>query len=120
MHNPILVYSLLALYGLLMLSLLLYVHSKFRAAANTLTQLRTEWQSAESKHSTFLAVAQQRLATLSRPAALVTKNAGVGSDTRNQVEAMAKRGMSVNDIARTCGLQEGEIDVILGMARLQR
>ena len=120
MHNPILVYSLLALHGLLMLSLLLYVYSKFRTAANTLTQLRTEWQSAESKHATFLGVAQERLATLSRPAALMTSTAGVGADTRNQVQAMAKRGMTVNDIARTCGLQEGEIDVILGMARLQR
>ena len=119
-HNPILIYSFLALYGLLMLSLLVYVQSKFRTASKTLTQLRTEWQSAESQHSNFVGQAQERLATLSRPTPLMARTTSVGSDMRNQVVAMAKRGITVNDIARTCGLQEGEIDVILGMARLQR
>lgn len=119
-HNPILVYSFLALYGLLMLSLLVYVHSKFRKASKTLTQLRTEWQSAESQHSNLVGQAQERLAMLSRPTPLMARTTGVGSDMRNQIVAMAKRGITVNDIARTCGLQEGEIDVILGMARLQR
>jgi hypothetical protein len=119
-HNPILIYSFFAVYGLLMLSLLLYVHSKFRSASKTLTELRTEWQSAASQHSSFVGLAQERLAALSRPTPLIARTSGLGADIRNHIVAMAKRGTAVHDIARTCGLYEGEIDVILGMARLQR
>ena len=31
---------------------------------------------------------------------------------------MAKRGIGITDIARNCGLHEGEVEVLLGMARL--
>ena len=48
---------------------------------------------------------------------VVIGRAGIGLDVRNQIVTMAKRGIKANDIARTCGLQEGEVDVILGMAR---
>jgi hypothetical protein len=33
---------------------------------------------------------------------------------------MAKRGVGAGDIARTVGLKEGEIEVVLGIARLKR
>jgi len=39
---------------------------------------------------------------------------------RNQVIAMAKRGIAPTEIARSCGVTEGEIEVVLGMVRLQR
>ena len=44
-HNPMLIYSLLALYGVLTVLVLTYVHSKFRLATKTLKALDTEWQS---------------------------------------------------------------------------
>jgi hypothetical protein len=122
-RNPILVYSFLALYGLLFLMLTTYVHAKFRNASKALKLLQTEWQSAETKHSSFVDIAQQSLSKLRVPqaaAAPVTRNGGIGFDLRNQIVAMAKRGTTSQDIARTCGMQEGEVDVILGMARLKR
>jgi hypothetical protein len=123
-RNPILVYSFFALYGLMMLVLVTYVHIKFRTAAKTLKLLQTEWKSAESQHSTFVGAAQERLSklTLQAPAVAtgIGRAAAIGSDIRNQIVAMAKRGIAIHEIARNCGLQEGEVDVILGMARLRR
>jgi len=100
-----------------------YVHAKFRSASKALKLLQTEWHSAETKHSSFVDLAQQSLSKLRIPApaaAHVSRGSGIGFDLRNQILSMAKRGSTAQDIARTCGLQEGEVDVILGMARLQR
>ena len=121
-RNPLLVYSFLALYGVMMLMLIAYVHAKFRTAANALKRLQTDWDSAASTHENFVGIARERLAKLdSTPvAAQSPRHVGVSVDIRHQVVAMAKRGTAVQDIARTCGLNEGEVDVILGMARLQR
>ena len=122
MHNPIVVYSFLAVYGIALALVVTYVHTKFRGSAKTLLLLQTEWQSAESKHSTFVGMAEDKLSKLTKPAAPVAQvpRAGLGFEVRNQIVAMAKRGIGANDIARTCGLQEGEVDVILGMARLRQ
>jgi hypothetical protein len=121
-HNPIVVYSFLGLYGLLMLLLIAYVHTKFRSAGRMLKRLQSEWQIAETQHSNFVVSAHERLSKLSSPAPAVTapRTTSIGTDIRTQVVAMAKRGITATDIARSCGLQEGDIDVILGMARLQR
>lgn len=122
-RNPILIYSFLALYGLLTVLILTYVHAKFRVATKTLKLLQTEWSSAESKHAHFVGIAQEQLSKLSAPgpaAAPVVPNAAVGFDIRNQVVTMAKRGIALADIARNCGLHEGEIEVLLGMARLTK
>jgi hypothetical protein len=122
-RNPLLVYSFLAVYGLMFLLLATYVHAKFRMASKTLKLLQTEWQSAESKHASLTDVAQEHLSKLSAPPPAPTplvRNTGIGFDIRNQILNMARRGITVNDIARKCGMQEGEVDVILGMARLQR
>ena len=124
-RNPILVYSLLALYGLMMLVLVAYIHAKFQTAASSLKRLQSDWKNAETTHSDFVGMAKERLSKLSAPspvvsaAAAVARTGAIGLDIRNQIVAMAKRGTAANDIARTCGLQEGEVDVILGMARLQ-
>ena len=122
-HNPILIYSFLAAYGLLTVLILMYVHAKFRVAAKTLNLLQTEWQNARSTHAGFVGAAQEQLSKLAAPKptpALAVRNAGMNFDTRNQVVAMAKRGIAAPEIARSCGLKEGEVEVVLGMVRLQR
>ena len=48
------------------------------------------------------------------------KNVGLSFDLRNQVVAMGKKGFKPLEIARSCGLHEGEVDVLLSMARLQK
>jgi hypothetical protein len=122
MHNPILIYSFLALYGLLTVLVLTYVHAKFRTTARTLKLLSTEWQSAETRHAGFVGAAQEQLSKLNvpPPPAVPVRNSAVNFDVRNQVVAMAKRGITPTDIGRSCGLHEGEVEVLLGMARLQR
>jgi hypothetical protein len=123
MHNPMIIYAVLGLYGVLILLVIGYVYTKFRTAGKTLQMLQSEWQSAESTHANFVGIAQERLSKLSKPApaaATPLRSGGVAADMRHQVVMMAKRGSALNDIARTCGLHEGEVDVLLGMARLQR
>jgi len=125
-RNPILIYSFLALYGLLTVLILTYVHAKFKVASKTLKLLQTEWTSAESKHANIVDIAQEHLSRLSMPAPAMTvaapvmRTAAVGFDIRNQVVTMAKRGIGIADISRNCGLHEGEVEVVLGMARLQQ
>src|SRR5215471_3860773 len=125
-RSPILIYSFLALYGLLTVFILTYVHSRFRAAARTLKALQAQWTSAESAHATLVRAAQKQLATLTvsvpppAPALAATRTRPVGLDVRNQVAAMARRGIGVADIARSSGLHEGEVDVLLSMARLTK
>lgn len=123
-RNPIVLYSFLAVYGVMMLVLAAYVHTKFRRASKTLKLLQVEWQSAESQHANIVGVAQEhlsKLSTVAKSSAPVTRAAGgIGPDVRSQILALAKRGTRAIDIARSCGLQEGEVDVILGMSRLQR
>src|SRR6186713_462622 len=92
-----------------------------------LKMLRKEWDGAESKHAGLVQAAQNRIARLSTgPAAAKKAPAventaqGLTPDTRNQVSAMGRRGIPVPEIARSCGLPEGEINVLLSMARMQR
>jgi len=123
-HSPVLIYSFLALYGLLTVLILTYVHSRFRIAARTLKAFQTEWTSAEFAHATLVGTAQEQLAKLTlcapppAPTLPATRTKPVGLDVRNQVAAMARRGIRIADIARTSGLHEGEVDVLLSMARL--
>src|SRR5712692_10480746 len=63
-HNPILIYSFLALYGMLTVLILTYVHAKFRTATKTLKLLTTEWQGAESRHAGFVGAAHEQLSKL--------------------------------------------------------
>lgn len=123
LHNPILIYSLFVLYGLLTVLILTYVYAKFRVATKTLNLLQTEWSAAESRHAGFVGAAQEHLSKLTVPApvpAVAVRHAPVNFDVRNQVVAMAKRGIAPAEIGRVCGLHEGEVEVLLGMVRLQR
>jgi hypothetical protein len=122
-HNPILIYSFLALYGMLTVVILTYVHTKFRTTAKTLKLLATEWESADSRHAGFVGAAQEQLSrlTIAPPVqALPVRATAVNFDLRNQIVAMAKRGIASPEIARSCGLHEGEVEVVLGMVRIQR
>ena len=48
------------------------------------------------------------------------RNTAVNFDVRNEVIAMAKRGIAPPEIARSCGVTEGEVEIVLGIIRLQR
>jgi hypothetical protein len=121
-HNPMLIYSVLALYGLLTIAVLAYVRTRFRTATGILKTLQVEWDNAESRHAGFVGKAQEQIAKLAVPAPVVAavKNVGLSFDLRNQVVAMGKKGFKSLEIARSCGLHEGEVDVLLSMARLQK
>ena len=54
------------------------------------------------------------------PATNPVKASSVNIDIRNQVVAMGKKGFTATEIAKTCGMQEGDVEVLLGMARLQK
>ncbi len=123
--NPIIVYATLALYGLLFAVMFLYVHNRFKMSTRVLSLLKNDWADADSKHSELVGTAQDRIARLSvempaRTQAPVLALAAVTSDTRTQVVAMGKRGLGLAEIARNTGLPEGEVDVLLGLARMQR
>ena len=125
--NPIIVNMELGLYGLLFVCIFVYVHMKFRKADRLLKSLKKEWDGAESKHSGFLQVAQHRISRLGAETEVVkpvsaapSASQSVPLDTRNQITAMGRRGIPVPEIARSCGLPEGEVDVLLSMARMQR
>jgi hypothetical protein len=62
------------------------------------------------------------MAKLSAPAPATNpvKTSTMNLDIRNQVVAMGKKGFTAPEIAKTCGLQEGHVEVLLGMARLQK
>src|SRR5437016_3041252 len=49
--SPIVIYSTLSLYGLLILAVLLYVYRKFSGANLLLNSLKKDWESAETTHS---------------------------------------------------------------------
>jgi DNA-directed RNA polymerase specialized sigma24 family protein len=123
--NPLIVYATLGLYGLLFAFTFLYLHNKFKASQKILKLLVTDWAAAESTHADMVGTAQEKIARLSveipkRAQAQVPAVNTVTSDTRTQVVSMGKRGMGVSEIARNTGLPEGEVDVLLGLARMQR
>ena len=126
--NPIIVNLELGLYGLLFVCIFVYVHMKFRKADRMLKALKNEWSGAESKHAGLIQFAQHRITRLGPqsdvvkpiPSAQPVSQQGVSPDTRNQIAAMGRRGFPASEIARSCGLPEGEVDVLLSMARMQR
>lgn len=122
--NPIVVYAMLGLYGLLFAFMFLYLHSRFRASAKILALLKTDWAAAESTHADLVGTAQEKIARLAVEIPVKTQSQptakSVTSDTRTQVVSLGKRGLGVAEIARTTGLPEGEVDVLLGLARMQR
>ncbi len=121
-HSPILIYSFLALYGLMTVVVLVYVQTNFRHAAKVLQSLQVEWSTADTRHAGFVGKAQEQMAKLAAPvpSSNPAKTSSVNGDIRNQVVAMGKKGFTATEIAKTCGLQEGDVEVLLGVARLQK
>jgi hypothetical protein len=124
MLNPIIVNLELGLYGFLFAGIFLYVNRKFRKAGNVLHEMQKEWVRAESAHAALLQEIRHRLANLTMETAaartFAPEPAPVTADVRNQVAAMGRRGIAASEIASSCGLPEGEVDVLLGMSRLQK
>lgn len=122
--NPLIVSAALVLYGFLFVGVFFYIRSKFRKAGRVLDTLKTDWASAESMHADLFENAQDRITSLAVEPAAMNSFAPVATpvtaNTRNQVTAMGRKGLSVPEIARSCGLPEGEVDVLLSMARMQR
>jgi len=123
--NPIVIYSVLGMYGLLIVAVMLYVHRKFSGAKLLLNSLKTDWDSAESNHHNLLKQAKDHVSKLAlAPSPALMTAAGparlVSFDTRNQVIAMGRKGFTTSDIARTCAMPEADVDVLLGLARIQR
>jgi hypothetical protein len=96
---------------------------KFRKAGRLFESFQRQWTAAAADHKTLLTEAQERVNSLTapRPETLVfqTRRPQLISDARNHVVAMAKKGASPDEIARTCGLPENAVHVMLGFARLQ-
>jgi DNA-directed RNA polymerase specialized sigma24 family protein len=115
---------MLGLYGLLFAGMFLYLHSRFRTSSKILALLKTDWAVAESTHAGLVETAQEKIARLAMELPVKTQAQPViktvTSDTRTQVVAMGKRGVGIAEIARTTGLPEGEVDVLLGLARMER
>ena len=120
MLNPFVIYAALAVHGLLLMLVVTYVYSKFRTAGRSLKALKVEWNSAESRHSGFVGNAKAQISKLAVAAPPAPVPVAVTLDTRKQVLAMGKRGLGPSEIARSCNMPEGDVDVLLGMARLQR
>lgn len=121
--NPIIVYLTLGLYGLLFAFIFAYLHGRLRTSNRMLAMLKKDWAAADSQHKGLLQDAQNQLATLSIEAPSASSSpaaSNVTLDTRKQVIAMSKKGFTVTEISRTCGLPEGEVDVLLSISRMQR
>jgi hypothetical protein len=99
-----------------------YFHLRTRAVDQVFRTLKKEWTEAESRHVGLFRNAQASLNRLGtdKPKAEIQPQTAISVDVRNQVAAMAKKGLTVLDISRSCGLPEGEVDVLLGLARLKR
>ena len=122
--NPVIVYSALGFYGILIAAVLLYVYQKFSGASRLLDSLKKDWESAETTHKSLLTQAKEHVTKLTPPAtpAVVVAAAprSVNFDIRNQVVAMGRKGFMPADIARACAMSEADVDVLLGLARIQR
>ena len=125
MANPIVIYSTLGVYGLIIVAVLLYVYRKFSGTHLLLESLKKDWEFAEKNHSTLLNEAKEHVSKFSPTAAAPTPAIAAGArsvtfDTRNQIIAMGRKGLSVADISRACAMPEADVDVLLGLARIQR
>jgi hypothetical protein len=104
-----------------MLLVVAWVHAKFSSANRMLKALKEDWDKAESKHAGFINHAQEQMTRLQTP---VASTAPVHAEParpelRNQVAAMGQKGLSAREISRSCGIPEGDVDVLLGLARIQ-
>ena len=115
------IYLSLVLCGLSIILLAFHVRRKFVRASGALKTLNREWQDAQANFFKIADVARQQIGSMesAAPSVGIVQPAGeISFDLRNQVTAMGKRGKDSSEIARTAGLIEAEVDVLLGMSRI--
>lgn len=116
--NMTTVYIVLSVCVAMTAASLLLVRAEFRRTGKMLRALKQEWDSAEGLFDTLAGEARDQLGRLATNSPTPRPNTTVTSDVRSSVRSMSKRGLSVTEISRTIGLPEGEVEVLLGCARL--
>ena len=120
MPDEIGIYLALGLCGLSIVFLALHVQRRFVRASGALTTLNREWAEAQAQFMNLAEVAQRQMSTqtVHEKAPPQEPVGEISSGLRNQITAMSRNGAAAEDIARTAGLSEAEINVLLGMARV--
>ena len=123
--SMIVIYALAA-QAVLFALLLSFLYFRLGSTNRLLVTFQKNWSSAEANHKTLVDEAREKLTEFSSAApqakqfAITPKRGSLSSEIRTQVLALAKKGFAAADIARTCGLPENDIGVLLGLARLQK
>jgi hypothetical protein len=96
---------------------------KFRRTSQLFESFQRQWTEAESRHQTLLTEARERVHNIVTPPPdtllFQPRRPSLNSEARSHVVNMSRNGASAGDIARTCGIPESAVHVVLGMARLQ-
>ena len=108
---------------IVLLGIILTYIWKFRRTSRLFEKFQQQWAAAESSHKTLLAEAHERVSNITTPPpdtlAFHPRRPSLSSEARNHVVAMSKNGLPADEIARTCGIPENAVNVVLGFARLQ-
>src|SRR4029079_7169064 len=103
-----------------------FMYFRLGSTNRLLVTFQDNWANAEANHKTLVHEAREKLTEFSAAApqanqfAITPKRGSLSSEIRTQVLALGKKGFTTADIARTCGLPENDIGVLLGLARLQK
>ena len=122
MPDEIGIYLALGLCGLSIIFLALHVQRRFVRASGALTNLNREWEDAQARFFKIAEAAQSQIGSLETEPQLVSRQNPSGEisfGVRNQVIAMGKSGSTAGEIARSAGLDEAEVNVLLGMSRVE-
>ncbi len=126
MPDQIGIYLALGLCGLSIIFLALHVQRKFVRASGALTALNREWEDAQARFFKIAEAAQKQIGSLEIEPHLVGRQVSrqessgeISFAVRNRVIAMGKSGATPGDIARSAGLEEAEVNVLLGMSRVE-
>jgi hypothetical protein len=106
--------------------LLSFLYFRLGSTNRLLLTFQKNWDSAEADHKTLVDEAREKLTEFStsapqpKPFAITPKRGSLSSEIRSQVLALGKKGFTTADIARSSGLPESDIGVLLGLARIQK
>jgi hypothetical protein len=96
---------------------------KFRRTSRLFESFQRQWTEAASAHKTLLSEARERVSTIAAPPpdtlAFHPRRPSLSTEARSHVVAMSRKGLQPAEIARTCGMPESAVQVVLGFARLQ-
>ena len=119
--DPRLLLGLFVVQGIALMSVLGYVWTRFRKTRLVIGAFQQQWEFAESNHKSLLVQARERVNSFSQPAPTqpIPGRLPLTAETRNHVAAMGRNGVSATEIARTCGIPENAVSVLLGFAQLK-